>query len=203
LPDPLKSRKTLGVRDAMAFITGEVTDEAARAGSPLSDVERRMLYFSEGPRMPAWMIEAEETFQREYDEKDYERRVAALIRAARKRADGDKKAMWSAAIARLENNDNYLCVILNEAIGRGADLRLSWRGGVAVVSLLVCFAAVPFLVSWLRGHPAGNDEVFFFEWAAMMTAALTYSACRWLFGARRVDGFIGRVIDAIFGAPKA
>jgi hypothetical protein len=54
----------------MAFITSEVVDEAARAGTPLSDVERRMLSFSEGPRMPAWMIETEETFQREYDEKD-------------------------------------------------------------------------------------------------------------------------------------
>jgi hypothetical protein len=47
-----------------------------------------------------------------------------------------------------------------------------------------------------------NDEVFFFEWAAMMIAALAYSACRWLFGARRVDGFIDRIIDAIWGAPK-
>ena len=186
----------------MAFIMSEVTDEAARAGAPLSDVERRMLYFSDGPCTPADLIEVAETFEREYDENEYERRIATLIRAARKRADGDKKAMWSAAIARLENSDNYLCVILNEAIGRGADLRLSWRGGVAVVSLLVCLAAVPFLVSWFRGHPAGNDEVFFFEWAAMMTAALTYSACRWLFGARRVDGFIDRIIDAIFGGPK-
>ena len=186
----------------MAFITGEVADEAARAGAPLTDVERRMLYFCEGPRTPANLIEAAETFEREYDEKEYERRIAALIRGARKRADGDKKAMWSEAVARLENSDNYLCVILNDAIGRGADLRLSWRGGVAVVSLLVCLAAVPSLVSWFRGHPAGNDEVFFFEWAAMMTAALTYGACRWVFGARRVDGFIDRIIDAIFGAPK-
>ena len=46
----------------------------------LSDVERQMLYFSESPRMSAKMIEVAETFERDYDDADYERKIVDLLR---------------------------------------------------------------------------------------------------------------------------
>jgi hypothetical protein len=56
-----------------------------------------------------------EAFEREVDEQQYERRIAGLSRAARKRAHTSQAAPWAAAIERLEATDNYLGIMLDQA----------------------------------------------------------------------------------------
>jgi hypothetical protein len=60
-------------RDAKEFLINRIVTEAQRQSVSLSDVERKMLYFSE----TAWTLpdieEVNEAFDREYDQAKYER----------------------------------------------------------------------------------------------------------------------------------
>jgi hypothetical protein len=195
--DVVKTRTSLTERDAMAFVTPGIADEAFRAGRPLSETERRMLYFSEGGPHPEKLGALVEAFEQECDEQEYERRIVALTRAARKRADRTKAVTWSAALERLKTTDDYLCAILV-----GADVfpspSLSWRGIVVVLALFASAFLLPFALDAYLGHEATRDEVGFHGWLAAMTAAIVYTAGRWLCGAKRVDELIGRVLDTMF-----
>jgi len=66
--------------DVLPVPGGPIAAEAEREGVPLSDVERKMLYFSEtGWTLPD-MREVNEEFERDYDESEYEQKIATLAR---------------------------------------------------------------------------------------------------------------------------
>ena len=75
-----------GVRDAKEFLIAKIAEQAHLEGVPLSEIERKVLYFSETEWTPPDIAKVSEAFHREYDDKEYEERIARLIRAARKRA---------------------------------------------------------------------------------------------------------------------
>ena len=85
----------------MEFIVSEIEAEAIRAGRPLREPERRMLFFSEtgsGAR------EVAETFEAEGRQDEYEQRIARLIRAARQRADRQRAVAWRDAVSGLRRD---------------------------------------------------------------------------------------------------
>jgi len=61
------------VRAAKEYLAGKITEQAVREGAPLTEVERKMLYFSEtGWTLPGIMAVSEE-FDRDCDQDEYER----------------------------------------------------------------------------------------------------------------------------------
>lgn len=104
------------IREAKEFLVGRIAAEAAREGVPLSEVERKMLYFSEtGWTLPN-MMEVNEEFDRDYDQDEYEQKIAGLIRNFERRARAENKEEWNAwtsAVRTLSEEDHYLLVIIN------------------------------------------------------------------------------------------
>jgi hypothetical protein len=117
-------------RDAKEFLVGEIVREAERENQPLSEIERKMLYFSETDWTLPDMPEVAESFDREYDTAKYERRIARLADAARKHVD---RSRWSAAVERLSEGDHYLLVMVGIA---GRPDAMTWKGAVAVLLVL-------------------------------------------------------------------
>ena len=113
-------------RDALEFLASRIIAEAQREGVALSEVERKMLYFSEtAPTIPD-IMEVNDAFDREYNQDDYERKIARLVGNARNRArreGADDLKVWSDAERALSRYDYYLQVILNQA---GSITRLIW-----------------------------------------------------------------------------
>jgi len=72
-------------RDALDFVVARIALEAQRDGAPLSEIERKMLYFSE----TAWTlpddVDVNDEFDRKYDQQEYEKKIAQLISKAVKR----------------------------------------------------------------------------------------------------------------------
>jgi hypothetical protein len=68
-------------RDAKEFIVSRITTEAQRQGVPLSEIERKMLYFSETEWTLPDMAEVNDAFDREYDQAAYERKIGKIIEA--------------------------------------------------------------------------------------------------------------------------
>jgi hypothetical protein len=106
------------VRDAKEFLVGRIADEAQRGGIALSEVERKMLYFSEtGWTLPD-IAEVNETFEREFDQRQYEHKIARLIRqlcARHRRDNADELGGWKEAVGRLREGDHYLLVMIEQA----------------------------------------------------------------------------------------
>ena len=189
------------VREAKEFLVREIVVTAERQGVSISETERKMLYFSETDWTLSDMPAVAETFQKECDEYAYERKIRSVIRAAKIPRSETHATAWSDAIERLREGDHYLSVLIGptRANRRGDRLRL-------VLTVLVVFVAViafQWGLSWYLGHEASREEGFFYVWVVAMSAAGAYVALRWIYGGRAIDGFIGRIIDKVFGSPKA
>ena len=133
------------VRDAKEFIISRIIAEAQLKGVLLSDVERKMLYFSEtGWTLPD-MEEVSDIFDREYDQSQYEQKIASIIRSFRTRArknDQNEYDTWKEAVQTLRQEDHYLLVLIDAPsessnFSWGRVLKLS-----AIGLLIVCLAFV-------------------------------------------------------------
>jgi hypothetical protein len=105
-------------REAKEFLISNIVAEGQRENVPLSEIERKMLYFSEtGWTLPN-IMEVNEEFERDYDAPIYEKKIARLITAAAKRArkeNPEEFAKWTEAIRKLNREDHYITVTLEMA----------------------------------------------------------------------------------------
>lgn len=102
-------------REAKEFIIDRIVTEAQREGVPLSETERRMLYFTETDWMPYDFAEVNEAFEREYDTPTYEAKIAAVIRSYLDQASPTDRSKWHDAVRVLSNEDHYVLVLIAQA----------------------------------------------------------------------------------------
>ena len=103
------------VRESKDYLAGRIAEEAKREKVPLSEIERKMLYFSETDWTLPGMLEINFEFERDYDGNEYERKIAGLIRniEARDVDDEQEQRTWDRAVEKLREGDNYLSIMLN------------------------------------------------------------------------------------------
>ena len=92
-------------RDAKDFLISKILEEANRTSVDLTDIERMMLYFTETePSLPD-IYEVSAAFDEQYDQSDYEQKIASIIRSYKSWAKGHDTAalaQWKAAVKMLE-----------------------------------------------------------------------------------------------------
>jgi hypothetical protein len=103
---------------AKEFLIARVTKEADMENVPLSEVERKMLYFTEVyPSLPD-IYEVNAEFERTCDSDEYERKITDLLRKARDR-DREQSLVqgqqWEDAIDALKQEDHYILVMVYRA----------------------------------------------------------------------------------------
>lgn len=193
-------------KDAKEFLVAIITNEAQRENVPLSDVERKMLYFSEtGWTLPDIMDVADE-FERTYDESSYEKKIASLIRSAGKRLQVDSpedyKKVWS-AIRFLNNEDHYISVMTRIAGLRApGSLLRSWGTGYGV-PLALCFGIAVWLFLsekfGLEKYAPTRANLTFLTWALLSSIAVGYTILHVLLGGRRADALVAKLTKKLFG----
>jgi hypothetical protein len=96
-------------REAKEYLVSKIVEEAQRENVPLSEVERKMLYFTESGWTLPDIMKVSEDFDREYDQVKYEQKIAKLVtkayRSARKGSRDDYDRWW-AAIRFLQREDH-------------------------------------------------------------------------------------------------
>ena len=161
-----------------------------------------MLYFSESGGTLPDMSEVADAFHRKYKDDDYERKIARLIRAARKRPGGKNAAAWAHAFAVMSKGDHYLLVMINRA-GSGENRQVGWRAFPVVVAIGCIYALFQFLLSRYLGHDVEHDlDVVFIVWAAAALATALYLLLRFVLGAGAVDAVVNKVLGALFRARR-
>src|SRR5258708_12488599 len=103
--------RPMRIREAKDFLVAQTAEQAALEGVPLSDLERRMMYFTESGYVPEDPIKLNEEFEAEYDSDEYEAKISRLLHHAygrlRKENDAVRKN-WDLAIKCLRRSDHYL-----------------------------------------------------------------------------------------------
>jgi len=141
-------------KDAKQFLISRVIQQAESEHAPLSDVEKKMLYFTEvHPTIPD-IYEVNAEFERNYDSYEYEAKIAGLLRNARdqdrRKASGEQT--WNDALDALRKEDHYILVMVAQAFSpasgtaegeqhRVRDFIIYVAVGVAVVIVVVLYAA--------------------------------------------------------------
>lgn len=156
------------IRAAKEYLIQRILAEAERDGVPLTDVEQRMLYFSEtGGTLPG-IAETNEIFERDYDQDGYEEKIAGIIRTLLSKATTEEQSKWDDAVLKLCDGDHYLLVLIDAAssAGRARHLRgklSAWlpRGNAStqrprgdflrlVIVAILCGAAMTALIALLN-----------------------------------------------------
>lgn len=102
---------------AKEFVIQQIVAQAARDGLPLTEIERKMLYFSETAWTLSDMTEVSAEFDRDYDEDDYEKKIGTIVRnlELELRSNPAVEEEWYAARQVLSSEDHYLLVLIGAA----------------------------------------------------------------------------------------
>lgn len=142
------------VLEAKDFLVQQTAEQAALENVPLTDLEKRMMYFTETDECPEDPIALNDAFEAEYDTDKYEEKVSGLLRhayARLKKENPSSARTWDEAVQDLRKGDHYLLVFLEYApIGYASNQSLFgwsfWKllgiGILILVIGIVVFAAV-------------------------------------------------------------
>jgi hypothetical protein len=208
-------------QEALDFVASRIADEAQREGAPLSQVERKMLYFSE----TAWTLpdiwDVNDEFVRKYQQDGYEKKISQLIKKAALRARNggpEEYAGWSDALRRLREHDRYLLVMVKQAglsatFGSARPHHHRWRLWAACFVVGALFSGFTWALEKLDPHSGYfsaqgvyhsrfSDTLSFSLWAFPIGLIIVYELLRLLLGAGKIDGITARGTEWIFAPRK-
>jgi len=102
-------------KQAKDFLVQQTAEQAARESVPLSETEKKMMYFTESDATSCDNpVELNEEFEAQYDTADYETKISRLLHHAYDRLkleDPEGKRTWDQAIRTLRKGDHYFLVL--------------------------------------------------------------------------------------------
>jgi hypothetical protein len=105
-------------REAKDFLVAQTAEQAALEGIPLSDLEKRMMYFTETGECPEDPLALNEEFEKEYDTDEYETKVKKLLANAHRRLKEERSpevAKWQEGIKALDQTDDYILILCDRS----------------------------------------------------------------------------------------
>jgi len=105
------------VSEAKDFLVRQTAIQAALDGVPLSDIEKRMMYFTEGPDATEDPVVLNDEFEAEYEMAPYEAKISKLLHRAYarvKKEDPETGRTWNKSIWILKKGDHYILVLWSE-----------------------------------------------------------------------------------------
>jgi hypothetical protein len=110
--------------EAKEFFVAKIVEQAQREGTSFSELERKMLYFTEtGSDAKPEYMEVIAQFSEQYDDSKYEQKVGGLLKRAfetdLKQATDRTEAQdtWRSAFELLRTEDHYILVMIEQAFG--------------------------------------------------------------------------------------
>jgi hypothetical protein len=102
------------ITEAKDFLVQQTAEQAALDHVSLSNLEKRMMHFTEGPDATEDPLALNAEFEAANDAGDYEDKISKLLHRAHSRlkaVKSDKLPVWDEAIRVLQAGDHYLLVM--------------------------------------------------------------------------------------------
>jgi hypothetical protein len=152
------------VREAKDFLVEQTVRQAEMEGIALSELERRVMYFTESGECPEDPIELNNAFEAQCDSTAYEKKVSRLMAHAYRRIqqnDLEKLHLWNEAFRILGKGDHYILVFWSQSpSGKSPRIWPTYVFGALAAAGL--FALILFLFGskdrTRRGEPAPADK---------------------------------------------
>ena len=140
------------VQEAKDFLVQQTEKQAQLEGVPLAELEKRMMYFTEGPDAIENPITLNEEFEEQFNSSEYETKIAKLLHHAHKRLkqnDKSKASVWKESVRKLKEGDHYLIVLLEMVPTSDHPKRdFLLQVGIGVLIVFLILGGV-FVKSWL------------------------------------------------------
>jgi hypothetical protein len=105
----------MNTKEAKDFLADQAAQQAALDHIPISDLEKRMMYFTESdPASCGDPVRLNEEFEEKYDTAEYEAKMSRLLDHSSKRLKAESpggKLQWDEAISTLEKGDHYVLLL--------------------------------------------------------------------------------------------
>lgn len=131
-------------REAKEYLIDRILAQARHDGVLLTDIEQKMLYFTEGK---GWtlpdMMQVNSEFDQNYDQDAYESKIGQIIRRTHDQLDSDRDdERWDRAVQLLRKEDHYLKVLIDGAFKKATkrprwDIARLMMAGVLVVAVFI------------------------------------------------------------------
>ncbi len=185
-------------REAKEFLISELVAEAQRENVPLSEVERKMLYFTESGWTLPDMTKVSEDLDSEYDQAKYEQKIAKLVSKAdrrTRRSSRDDYDRWWAAILFLQREDHYISVMIRLAglRPRGDQLRLFAAG----LGIATCLMAWVFVSAKYNIPMPSLDDLWILVLAVVACLFVGYMLLRFILGGNRTNDLTSKVLEKL------
>lgn len=159
------------VLEAKDFLVQQTAEQAALENVTLSDLEKRMMYFTETGKCPEDPIALNEEFEAQYNTAEYEKKISRLMHHAYKRVRDDRGAnlqAWNDATRRLRRGDHYLLVMWGQRPG----IHASQLIGMGIVLFVL---AVFYGLKWIASQiPPPNPHLLLTILIAVVLAILAF-----------------------------
>lgn len=141
----------MNTKQAKDFLVQQTAEQAALENVPLSDLEKRMMYFTEtDPASCENPIDLNAEFEKQYDTEEYELKISRLLRHAFKRLkheDPEKLRNWNEAIHTLRKGDHYILVLVDvepELVQQGPRIwvAIAWGIGLGVALVILMMLGI-------------------------------------------------------------
>jgi len=143
------------IREAKEYLASRIVEEAQRDGVPLTDVERKMLYFTEtGWTLPD-MKKVSSEFDRDYDQSEYEQKIGELvarIQSGLTDKGQQEQKTWALALEKLSQGDHYLLVLVDAANPTRKGARRNLKLLIIALVLFAYVALNAYFTHWMRDH---------------------------------------------------
>jgi|SRR5579862_7456768 hypothetical protein len=160
---PITERKenlVMNAKEAKDFLVQQTAEQAALENVPLSELEKRMMYFVENdPASCADPLELNDEFEAQYDTAEYEAKIKQLLHDAYKRLkteEPEKARNWDDAMRALYDGDHYLPVLWdahdpNGNRKRDPGSKVITCGTMALIAfaLMLALINIPHIPSWI------------------------------------------------------
>jgi hypothetical protein len=133
--------------EAKEFLVSRVIEQARLEKAPLSELEAKMLGFSEAHPSGPDMYDIAAQFEESYDTVEYETKITLLLRNACRldeKTSADNILKWKNARRALRWEDHYIKVMASPAIRyahRGRDFLIYVGIGLAAVIIILVLAS--------------------------------------------------------------
>jgi hypothetical protein len=105
----------MNTKQAKDFLVQQTAEQAALDGVALSEVEKKMMYFTESdPVSCEYPYEINDEFEAQCETAEYEGKISRLLRRAYdrlKQEDPERKRLWDQAIRKLREGDHYFLIL--------------------------------------------------------------------------------------------
>ena len=105
-------------REAKDFLVAQTAEQAALERVRLSDLEKRMMYFTETGECPEDPLALNGEFEKEYDTDEYETKVKKLLANAHRRLKEERSpavAEWEESLKVLDQTDDYILILCDRS----------------------------------------------------------------------------------------